>query len=63
MELFGITAPPPRPGVKPFKSEWATVKDGDLWVGSTGKEWTNLTDGTPPFSTPMSTFLATFLFI
>jgi len=31
--------------VKPFKSEWATVKDGSLWVGSTGKEWTNLTDG------------------
>jgi soluble calcium-activated nucleotidase 1 len=24
---------------KPFKSEWATVKDGLLWVGSTGKEW------------------------
>lgn len=24
---------------KPFKSEWATIKDGLLWVGSTGKEW------------------------
>lgn len=21
---------------KPFKSEWATVKDGDIWVGSNG---------------------------
>lgn len=30
---------------KPFKSEWATVKDGRLWVGSTGKEWTQ-SDGT-----------------
>jgi soluble calcium-activated nucleotidase 1 len=26
---------------KPFKTEWATVKDGLLWVGSTGKEWTD----------------------
>ena len=25
---------------KPFKGEWATVKDGMLWLGSTGKEWT-----------------------
>mmetsp|Transcript_30197 Transcript_30197/g.79313 ORF Transcript_30197/g.79313 Transcript_30197/m.79313 type:complete len:388 (+) Transcript_30197:260-1423(+) len=25
--------------IKPFKSEWATVKDGLVWVGSTGKEW------------------------
>lgn len=25
---------------KGFKCEWATVKDGLLWVGSTGKEWT-----------------------
>lgn len=24
---------------KPFKGEWATVKDGVLWVGSVGKEW------------------------
>lgn len=24
---------------KPFKSEWATTKDGVLWVGSIGKEW------------------------
>jgi hypothetical protein len=30
---------------KPFKGEWATVKDGMLWLGSTGKEWTRL-DGT-----------------
>ena len=30
---------------KPFKGEWATVKDGVLWLGSTGKEWTRL-DGT-----------------
>jgi soluble calcium-activated nucleotidase 1 len=27
---------------KPFKGEWATVKDGLLWLGSTGKEWTTL---------------------
>ena len=26
--------------VKPCKMEWATVKDGVLWVGSIGKEWT-----------------------
>jgi soluble calcium-activated nucleotidase 1 len=25
--------------VKPCKLEWATVKDGELWVGSIGKEW------------------------
>ena len=25
---------------KPFKSEWATVKDGLLYIGSIGKEWT-----------------------
>jgi soluble calcium-activated nucleotidase 1 len=25
---------------KGFKCEWATVKDGKLWVGSIGKEWT-----------------------
>lgn len=25
---------------KGFKSEWATVRDGMLWVGSMGKEWT-----------------------
>lgn len=25
---------------KGFKSEWATVKDEQLWVGSMGKEWT-----------------------
>lgn len=25
---------------KGFKSEWMTVKDGLLYVGSTGKEWT-----------------------
>lgn len=30
---------------KAFKGEWATVKDGLLWVGSTGKEWTNLATG------------------
>lgn len=23
-----------------FKSEWATVKDEHLYIGSTGKEWT-----------------------
>lgn len=27
---------------KPFKGEWATVKDGMLYMGSTGKEWTSL---------------------
>ena len=26
---------------KEFKCEWATVKDGYLFVGSTGREWTN----------------------
>jgi|EP00945_MAST-04E_sp_MAST-4E-sp1_P006020 soluble calcium-activated nucleotidase 1 len=26
---------------KPFKTEWATVKDDKIWVGSTGKPWTN----------------------
>jgi soluble calcium-activated nucleotidase 1 len=31
--------------VKPCKIEWATVKDGVLWVGSIGKEWTD-SDGT-----------------
>lgn len=25
--------------VKPFKGEWATVKDGKLWVGSPGVRW------------------------
>merc|ERR1711871_955622 len=30
---------------RPFKSEWSTVKDGLLWVGSVGKEWVRL-DGT-----------------
>jgi soluble calcium-activated nucleotidase 1 len=25
---------------KPFKTEWATVKDGTLWLGSPGLEWT-----------------------
>lgn len=25
---------------KGFKCEWITVKDGNLWVGSIGKEWT-----------------------
>jgi soluble calcium-activated nucleotidase 1 len=29
--------------VKPFKSEWATVKDDRLYIGSIGKEW--VTDG------------------
>ena len=24
---------------KPFKTEWATVKDGELWLGSPGLEW------------------------
>jgi soluble calcium-activated nucleotidase 1 len=24
---------------QPFKSEWATVRDGRLWVGSVGKPW------------------------
>lgn len=30
-------------GISPkgFKSEWATVKDEHLWVGSMGKEWTS----------------------
>ncbi|XP_014255036.1 apyrase-like [Cimex lectularius] len=28
---------------KGFKSEWATVKDGHLYVGSMGKEWTTPT--------------------
>mmetsp|Transcript_42531 Transcript_42531/g.99780 ORF Transcript_42531/g.99780 Transcript_42531/m.99780 type:complete len:329 (+) Transcript_42531:3-989(+) len=27
--------------VKPCKMEWATVKDGELFVGSVGKEWTS----------------------
>jgi soluble calcium-activated nucleotidase 1 len=27
---------------KPFKGEWATVKDGMLYMGSTGKEWTSV---------------------
>lgn len=26
---------------KPFKTEWATLKDNLLYIGSTGKEWTN----------------------
>ena len=26
---------------KGFKTEWATVKDNVLYVGSMGKEWTN----------------------
>lgn len=26
-----------------FKSEWATVKDGRLYVGGLGKEWTTET--------------------
>lgn len=29
------------PSTKGFKSEWATVKDQMLYVGSMGKEWTN----------------------
>lgn len=29
--------------IKPCKMEWATVKDGVLWVGSVGKEWTTRT--------------------
>eukprot|EP00040_Diaphanoeca_grandis_P003105 m.23771 g.23771 ORF g.23771 m.23771 type:complete len:406 (+) comp14349_c0_seq1:175-1392(+) len=32
---------------KPFKAEWATVKDGRLWVGSAGKEWTTLPPDPP----------------
>ena len=24
---------------KPFKTEWATIKDGKLWIGSIGFEW------------------------
>lgn len=28
---------------KGFKSEWATVKDNHLYVGSMGKEWTTAT--------------------
>lgn len=28
---------------KGFKSEWATVKDGHLYIGSMGKEWTSST--------------------
>jgi len=27
--------------MKPFKAEWATVKDGYLFVGSMGREWTD----------------------
>ena len=26
---------------KPFKTEWATVKNGMIWLGSNGKEWVN----------------------
>jgi len=26
---------------KPFKSEWATIKDGELLIGSMGREWVN----------------------
>ena len=25
---------------KGLKAEWATVRDGELWVGGLGKEWT-----------------------
>lgn len=25
---------------KGFKGEWLAVKDGELWVGGLGKEWT-----------------------
>jgi len=32
---------------KPFKAEWATVKDGKLWVGSAGKEWNTLPPDPP----------------
>jgi len=28
-------------GTKPFKSEWATIKDGELLIGSMGREWVN----------------------
>ena len=30
---------------KPFKSEWATVKDGELIIGSTGTEWVDTASG------------------
>ena len=30
---------------KEFKAEWATVKDGYLYVGSTGREWTDKKTG------------------
>ena len=26
---------------KGFKCEWATVKDGEMWLGGLGKEWTD----------------------
>ena len=26
---------------KPFKTEWATIKNGMIWLGSNGKEWVN----------------------
>lgn len=32
-----------RTSQKGFKSEWATVKDEQLWIGSMGKEWTTAT--------------------
>lgn len=30
----------PGNATKGFKGEWMTVKDGELWVGGLGKEWT-----------------------
>uniref|UniRef100_A0A914R4D5 Uncharacterized protein n=1 Tax=Parascaris equorum TaxID=6256 RepID=A0A914R4D5_PAREQ len=29
---------------KGFKGEWLTVKDGELWAGGLGKEWTTTED-------------------
>ena len=37
---------------KGFKGEWMTVKDGDLWVGGLGKEWTT-TEGVFVSHNPM----------
>lgn len=33
---------------KPFKGEWATVKDGVVWVGSVGKEWVKVRPSDSP---------------
>eukprot|EP01128_Nolandella_sp_AFSM9_P009246 TRINITY_DN5866_c0_g1_i1.p1 TRINITY_DN5866_c0_g1~~TRINITY_DN5866_c0_g1_i1.p1 ORF type:complete len:364 (-),score=75.65 TRINITY_DN5866_c0_g1_i1:95-1162(-) len=41
-----ITAQGDGDNAKGMKCEWMTVKDGKLWMGSIGKEWTTV-DGTP----------------